>query len=290
LCKNVHSKLEKCTRWLGVAHIGASEKMKLNTRNLALVAVFAALYYVLSLLTFNISAPGVPQVQISLFALVASVFGLVLGPYLGTLAAFLGTFVAWTLPPSGMIPSGLPFILSPPINAFVTGSIYYKKWKVAFVAFSLLIIAFLFTPPAQPPTENSTIIAAVLIDKIVALLLIIPLVSFTKRLASSEKGIYAFYLVLGFIGNQADNMWGTLAFSIPAVYGGIFNFPLESVRTFFLVSPFFYPALRLIQASAVMFIAVSLMRTLKGTSWVWKSETILSPYEKENQKPNGSAR
>ncbi len=257
----------------------------LTTRNVALVAIFAALYYVLSLLTFNISAPGVSQVQISLFALVASVFGLVLGPYLGTAAALLGAVVSWVLPPSGMIPYGFPFLLSPPINAFVTGSIYYKRWKFAFVVFAALIVAFFFTPPVQPLAENLNIVVAVLADKIVALLLIIPLVLFTKKLAVSEKGLYAFYLILGFIGNQADNMWGTLAFSFPVVYDGIFGLPLDAVRTGFLISPFFYPVLRLIQATAVMFIAVALMRTLSGTSWVWKKDTILTPYEKEKAQP-----
>jgi hypothetical protein len=266
------------------AYVGRFGDSKLNTRNVALMAVFAALYYVLSVLTFNISAPGVPQVQISFFAFVASVFGLVLGPYLGTLAAFLGAFVAWTLPPSGMTLYGFPFLLSPPINAFIVGSINYRKWKIAFVAFTLLIVAFLFTPPAQPFAENLVVIAAVLMDKIVALLLIIPLVYFAKRLASSEKGRYAFYLILGFIGNQADNMWGTLAFSLPAVYQNIFQLPLEAVRAGFLVSPLFYPALRLIQASAVMFIAVSLMRSLEGTQWIWKGKTLLSSYEKEDSK------
>ena len=255
-------------------------KTGLTTKNLALVAIFGALYYVLSLFTFNISAPGVSQVQISLFALVASVFGLVLGPYLGTLAAFLGTFVAWTLPPSGMTPFGLPFLLSPALNAFVTGSIFYKKWKIAFLAFAVLIIAFFFTPPVQPLNENLTILAAVLADKLFALLLIIPIVKFKGQLASSEKGIYAFYLILAFIGNQADNMWGTLAFSVPTVYQGIFGMPIEVVRAAFLVSPFFYPVLRLIQATAVMFIAVSLMRTLKGTPWLWQKENILTPNQK----------
>ena len=88
-------------------------KTGLTTKNVALIAIFAALYYVLSLLTFNISAPGIPQVQIGLFAFAASVFGLVLGPYLGTLAALLGAIVAWTLPPSGMAPYGLPFLPFP---------------------------------------------------------------------------------------------------------------------------------------------------------------------------------
>lgn len=257
-------------------------KTGLTTKNVALVAIFAALYYVLSLLTFNISAPGVPQVQVSLFALVASVFGLVLGPYLGTFAAFLGAFVAWTLPPSGMAPYGFPFLLSPPINAFVTGAIFYKKWKLAFIAFAALIVAFLFTPPVTPMSDNLLIVAAVLTDKVFALLLIIPLIVFKNKLALSEKGIYAFYLILGFIGNQADNMWGTLAFSIPTVYENIFNLPLAGVRAGFLISPFFYPVLRLIQATAVMFIAVSLMRTLKGTPWLWQKENILS--ESKNQQ------
>jgi hypothetical protein len=257
----------------------------LTTKKVALLAIFAALYYVLSLLTFNISAPGIPQVQISLFALVASVFGLVLGPYLGTLAAFLGAFVAWTLPPSGMAPYGFPFLLSPPINAFVTGAIFYKKWKIAFIAFAALIAAFFFTPPVQPLAENLSIVAAVLIDKIFALLLIIPLIKFRDQLASSEKGIYAFYLILGFIGNQADNMWGTLAFSVPTVYNGIFGQDLSAVRFGFLVSPFFYPVLRLIQAFGVMFIAVSLMRTLKGTPWLWQKESILSPNQKTQPQP-----
>jgi hypothetical protein len=256
-------------------------KTGLTTKNIALVAIFAALYYVLALLTFNVSAPGVSQVQISLFALVASVFGLVLGPYLGMLAAFLGAFVAWTLPPSGMTPYGFPFLLSPPINAFVVGSIFYKKWKVAFVAFAVLIVAFFFTPPVQPLAENLGIVAAVLVDKIFALLLIIPLVKFKDQFAASEKGIYAFYLILGFVGNQADNMWGTLAFSVPTVYEGIFGMPLEAVRTAFLISPFFYPILRLIQATAVMFIAVALMRTLKGTPWLWQKENILSPSQNQ---------
>jgi len=253
----------------------------LTTKNVALMAIFAALYYVLSLLTFNISAPGVSQVQISLFALVASIFGLVLGPYLGTAAAFLGAVVGWVLPPSSMAPYGFPFLLSPPINAFVTGSIFYRKWKMGFIAFLALIVAFFFTPPVQPLAENLTVVVAVLADKIFALLLIIPLVMFTKKLAISEKGLYAFYLILGFIGNQADNMWGTLAFSIPTVYGGIFGMPIDAVRTAFLVSPFFYPILRLVQAAAVMFIAVALMRTLKGTPWLWQKENILSSAEKE---------
>ncbi len=258
------------------------QKTGLTTRNIALAAMFAALFYVLSLPTVNVTAPGVPLVQISIAALIATIFGLVLGPYLGTFAAFLGALVAWTLPPSGMSAFGFAFLLSPPLNALVAGSIYYKKWKIGFAAFAILIIAFLFTTPVQPLTENWNIAVAVLFDKVFALFLIVPLVVFTKWFASSEKGLYAFFFILGFVGNQVDNMWGTFAFSLPTVYNGIFGMPLIDVRLSFLVSPFFYPALRLGEAAIVMFIAVALMRTLKGTPWLWKKETILTKYETEN--------
>jgi hypothetical protein len=261
----------------------ALETLKLTTRNVALITIFAALYYVLSLITPYIPAIGVADIKISLEALIASIFGLVLGPYLGAAAAFLGVFVAWTLPPVSMSPFGLPFLLSPPINALVAGLIYYKKWKWGFLAFSGLIIAFLFTPPVQPLTENSIVAIAVLFDKVIALLLILPIVKFAKQL-SNEKGLLAFYFILAFVGNQADNMWGTLAFSVPTVYEGIFGMPVAAVRAAFLISPFAYPAIRLIQAFIAMLIAVPLMQTLRGTPWLWKKETILSPYQKEQKE------
>jgi hypothetical protein len=254
--------------------------MKLTTRNLALVAIFAALYYVLSLITPYIPAIGVPEITISLEALIASVFGLVLGPYLGSLTAFLGAFVAWTLPPSGMSPFGLPFLLSPPLNALVTGLIFYKKWKYGFAVFSVLVIAFLFTPPVQPLTENGFIAVAVLFDKVIALFLILPVVIFARKLSIGKASL--FYFLLFFIGNQADNMWGSLVFSVPTVYNGIFGLDVVGVRGLFLLSPFAYPAIRLIQAFIAMLIAVPLMKTLSGTPWLWKGENILAPKQKEN--------
>jgi len=249
------------------------KNLKITTRQIALIAIFAALYYILSLISPKIPI-SISGISISLEALIATIFGLVLGPYLGAATAFLGAFVAWTLPPSGMSIYGLPFLLSPPINALITGLIYYKKWKWGFLAFSGLIIAFLFTPPALPLTENFSVAAAVLFDKIIAVLLILPCVKFAKQLSVGQGT--AFYFILAFIGNQADNMWGSFAFATPMVYGGIFQMPLDAVRVGFLVSPFAYPAIRLIQAFFAMLIAVPLIKTLKGTPWLWQKETVLS--------------
>ena len=249
--------------------------MRITTRNIALVAIFAALYYVLSLIAPIRIPTGVGDLEIGFAALIAAVIGIVLGPYLGTASAFLGASVAWVLPPSGGSPFGLPFLLSPPLNALVTGLIFYKKWKYGFAVFGALIIAFLFTPPVQPLTENYGIAIAVLFDKIIALLLILPVALFAKHLSVAKASM--FYFLLFFIGNQADNMWGSLAFATPMVYNGIFGMDVSTVRIAFLASPFLYPAVRLIQAAIGMIIAVPLMQALHGTPWLWRKETILSP-------------
>ncbi len=247
--------------------------MRLSTEQVALMAIFASLYYVLSIFTPYVPAIGVPQIKISLEALTASIFGLILGPYLGTLTAFVGAFVAWTLPPGSMSPYGMPFLLSPPLNALVVGFLYYKKWKAAFATCGLLIIAFLFLPPSQPLTENSLVAIAVLWDKVIALLLILPCVRFAKRLSLPET-LPILYFLLAFIGNQADNMWGADIFAVPIVYEGIFGFTLEGVRGAFLISPFAYPLIRLIQAIIATIIAVPLMKALKDTNWLYSEETI----------------
>ncbi|MBS7632133.1 hypothetical protein KEJ15_00705 [Candidatus Bathyarchaeota archaeon] len=236
-----------------------------------MVAVFAALYYVLSLITPRI--PVYYEVKISLEALIASVFGLILGPYLGMLAALVGVAVTWTIPPGSMSPYGLPFLLSPPLNALVTGLVFYRKWKAGFLIFVLLIIAFFFTPPVQPLTENMWIGIAVVWDKIIALLLILPCVKLAKHL--SKAGTAPLFFLLAFIGNQVDNMWGALAFAMPVVYEGIFGMTIDMVRVGFTVSPFLYPAIRFVQAMIAMIVAVPLMKAIKGTPWIWQEATIL---------------
>jgi ECF transporter S component (folate family) len=256
-------------------------KTGLTTKNLALVAIFAALYYVLSLIAPINIPTGVGNLTISFAALIASVIGLVLGPYLGITSAFLGAFVSWVLPPSGGSLFGLPFMLAPALNALVTGLIFYKKWKRGFAVFGVLIVAFLFTPPIWPVTENWLPAIAVLFDKIFALLLILPVALFAKKLSIGKASL--FFFLLFFIGNQADNMWGSLIFGTPMVYG-LFGYGAADVRIAFLASPFLYPAVRLVQAFIGMLIAVPLMQALKGTPWLWQKENILSPSEKQQEK------
>jgi hypothetical protein len=237
------------------------------------MAVFAALYYAASLVSPFIPAIGIPEITIKLEALIASIFGILMGPYLGFLTALLGVTVTWMLPPSGGTPFGLPFLLSPPLNALVVGLIFYKKWKYAFVILALEILAFWFMPPTQPLSEFWYVGLAVTWDKIIALALIFPVVKLAKF--KSMKLQPLFYFLLAFIGNQADNMWGSTIFAVPVVYEQIFGiYSIDTIRFLFVVSPFVYPAIRIIQAIIAMIIIVPLIKALESSTIIPLKESI----------------
>jgi uncharacterized membrane protein len=247
-------------------------KITVTPKQIALTAIFAALYFALNFITPIAIPVGVQGLSITVSALIATIFGLIIGPYLGTASAFLGAAISWSL--TGMSPLGLPFLLSPPLNAFVSGSIFYKKWKMAIIPFVILMVAFLFTPPVLS-FGNAQVAIWVLWDKIIAVLLIVPVVMFSKRLSAGQGA--ALFFLIAFIGNQADNMWGSFAFSLPVVYNGIFGMQMIDVQFSFLAAPFLYPAIRLVEAFIIMAISVPLMKGLNNTTWLWKKDHIFTP-------------
>lgn len=244
---------------------------QITTKQVALAAIFAALYVAVNV-AIPIAIPvGVTGLTITISALIATLFGIILGPYLGTVAALIGAVVSFAL--LGMVPYNLPFLLSPPLNALVSGALFYKKWILAAVPFIVLMIAFVFTPPVFA-FGNPQVAIWVLWDKIIAVALIAPLILFRKQLSAGYAA--GIFFLIAFIGNQADNIWGSFAFALPQVYEGIYGMPMEAVQVAFLAAPFIYPAIRLLQAFIIMLIAVPLIRVLSQTSWMWSKDNILS--------------
>ncbi len=90
----------------------------------------------------------------------------------------------------------------------------------------------------------------------------------TKRIirlpAVSLFGDMFLYFLLAFIGNEADNALGADIFAVPFIYEGIFQLPLDIVRTLFTVAPFFYFAIRLFQAVITTLVATPLLRNLRA--------------------------
>lgn len=251
------------------------ESVRRASITVSLVAVFAALYIVLSILP-GIPVVGLGELKIELEASIASVFGIVLGPYLGALAAFIGAIAAFFY--GGASSFDLPFILNPAFNAFIVGLIFRNKWKSAFALFAVVIAAFWLTPVSTPIDENQLMIMAATFDKIVALLLIVPVAMMLKTEgATLEKaepkllGIsFMVVFLASFIGNQADSALGVFLFAVPPVYEGIFQLNLEITRSLYLITPLFYPAIRIFQAFIAVSVGLPLIkafRTLKVQIW-----------------------
>lgn len=159
---------------------------KLTTRKIALIAIFSALYYVLSFLPGIKIATAAANVTIQIEAFMASIFGLTMGPYLGALTAFMGALIAWILPPGIPSPTSAIFIPAPVINAFIVGLVYTKKWKIAFVTLAAVVLAFWFLPPAQPLNQYFYVGLMAMWDKIAALALIIPATMLMSKMAKGS--------------------------------------------------------------------------------------------------------
>jgi len=118
--------------------------MKLSTRDVAFVAIFAALSVVIIKVVPGIPIIGVPDASIKFDVALAPIYGLVAGPYLGFLAALI----------AGLVTAGSPFSVltsfAPAVSALVAGFLtqrYYrdskskvKGWMLAALILGLLVL------------------------------------------------------------------------------------------------------------------------------------------------------
>ena len=123
--------------------------MKLSSRNTAIMAVFAALYAIISRL------PGIPIFggggRIELTVILDPIVGILLGPWIGAAVSLLGNFVAWVIPSTSFY--GFLNLLCGPIAAVVSGSLArnskYADWKFAVIVYAVLMGFWYLTPPGQ---------------------------------------------------------------------------------------------------------------------------------------------
>lgn len=130
-----------------------SMKFKLSSREVAFVAIFSAFSAVVIRFLPGIPIVGVPDSNIKFDAILAPIYGLVIGPYLGFLAALIG----------GLITAGSPFSIltsfSPAVSALVAGFLTQKNpgsngsrirgWMLASLVLGLLILGWYLTPVGQ---------------------------------------------------------------------------------------------------------------------------------------------
>ncbi len=123
--------------------------MKLSSRQIAMIALFAALYAVVSRL------PGIPTIggggKIEPVAILDPIVGILLGPWVGGLTSLLGNSIAWMIPSVTFY--GLLNLPTGPIAAIVSGSLARNtkgsNWKFAAIIYAVLMGLWYLTPPGR---------------------------------------------------------------------------------------------------------------------------------------------
>jgi uncharacterized membrane protein len=128
-------------------------KLTLSAQDVAFVAVFAAFSAIVIKILPGIPVVGVPDASIKLDAAMAPIYGLILGPYLGSLAALIGGFVT-----AG---SAFDILTSfcPAVSALMAGFLTrrnlgnnegkIKGWMIAALVLGLLILGWYLTGVGQ---------------------------------------------------------------------------------------------------------------------------------------------
>lgn len=195
--------------------------VKLTTKQIALISIFAALIVIVTRL------PSIPifggEGNVELSVILYPVIGIVLGPWMGFVAAFLGNFVAWIIPSSTMF--GLLLIPAGAVASFVSGSMSQKSsrlnWRAATAVLAALDALWYLTPvgleaPFYPVLHFAALVLVILFrDKI------------SEYIHSSSKNtIVLGTAICSYAAIMADHMFGNLVWisSIGLVI------PLRAVR------------------------------------------------------------
>jgi uncharacterized membrane protein len=123
--------------------------MKLSSRQIALIAIFAALYAVISRL------PGIPIIggggKIEPVLILDPIVGILLGPWIGGLTSLLGNSIGWIIPKVTFY--GLLNLPTGPIAAIVSGNLARNtkssNWKFATIVYAVLMGLWYLTPPGR---------------------------------------------------------------------------------------------------------------------------------------------
>lgn len=118
-------------------------KIKITTKQIALIAVFAALYAVLRMMQ-TVPMIGVEGGKFSVSDIVAPIYGILLGPYIGGASVVTGTFLAIAMgrPVTFLLLDFLPAL----VNAMALGFLMRGKWWPVVALNAVLLLGFILNP------------------------------------------------------------------------------------------------------------------------------------------------
>ncbi len=243
-------------------------KLKITTKQVAFIAVFAAIYAALRAVP-TIPMIGVPGASFSLSDVLAPLYGIILGPYVGGASVIIGTFTAMTVKPPVFL--GLDF-LPGFINAVALGFLVRKKW-VPVIALNILLLAIFVANPLTSifvsiPLGATNILFPFMWLHIAALIILIsPLGLRATQWAQTlnTKLAIAGFAILAFIGTMMQHLTGNILYENIFVYVNKFMTP-QSLAANWQIVFFLYPWERLMLVVLAVVVGVPLIRALSKTA------------------------
>lgn len=261
----------------------------ITTKQVALIVVFSAIYAVMRVIpTFPLI--GVEGASFSVSDILAPIYGIILGPYVGGACVILGTFMGMSMKAPVFL--GLDF-LPALVNAVALGFLMRKKWLPVVILYTALLCAFILNPltlnfVSIPGTTIVWPFAWVHVAGFIVLLLLgrkaakwvksaKPSVinenksGFKKYLSQISSKTVIGFASLAFIGTMMQHLTGNILYENIFVYVTHFLTP-ESLAVRWGIVFFLYPWERLtliifaVIIGLPVFIAVKRTRLLKETN------------------------
>jgi hypothetical protein len=264
-------------------------KLAVTTKQIALIAVFAAIYASLRIVP-TIPMIGVAGAYFSLADILAPLYGIILGPYVGGASVLIGTFTAMTAKAPVFL--GLDF-LPGFVNAVALGFLVRRKW-VPVIALNVFLLAIFVANPLTStfisvPIGTSSLLVPFMWLHIVALILLIsPLglkaTQWVQTLTSGKT--VAGFAILAFIGTMMQHLMGNILYENIFVYVNHFMTP-ESLALNWQVVFYLYPWERLILVVLAVVVGIPLIRALQKTALIpTKNANSTPPQQNATEQPN----
>jgi hypothetical protein len=238
-------------------------KNKPSTKTIAMISIFTALYAVLRII------PTVPMIggsgaSFSLSDVIAPIYGLILGPYLGSISVIIGSFLAMFGKPPVFL--GLDF-LPATVAAVSVGLLMKRKWIFVVALNFALLVAFLLHPNSSVFVEYSGITLPFAWLHILALVILISplghkIIQWIKT-DNTTKMILGIAIIF-FIGTMMQHLMGNLLYET-IMAQPIGSIPIEAYPANWLIVFPLYPIERIALVFFGTIIGTPLMKILPKT-------------------------
>jgi len=259
-----------------------------KTRHVAIVATFAVVYFLFRMIP-TFAMVGVSGGTFSLADVLASLYGIILGPFAGTISITLGTILAIAFG-RPMIFLGLDFLPSA-MDALVVGLVMRRKRLAATILYLIFFTLFLanpytaiFVPVSVSFLHLNSFFFYPWLHLIALVVLISPL---SKKAAEWVNGaslvnLAPGVLILSFIGALTQHLVGALLYEI--VLGMFVGKAPEIFRLVWETIFWLYPFERTIIVVLSTVIGVPLIKALKSSGFLTgPSKNGLEPHGPRKQ-------